>query len=100
MARRVVYFIPLVLFSFLLVNRALGAPVNYFANLTPLNNSGVTGTASLTLNGNDLTVVLNAVGLEPDKLHPQHIHGFVDGRQSSLHATDFNANGMIDDFEA
>src|SRR5206468_4274488 len=79
---------------------AQSAPVNFLAHLSPVNNSGVTGTASLSLNGNDLTVVISATGLEIGQIHPQHIHGFVDGRHSSIDATDFNSNGRIDDFEA
>jgi hypothetical protein len=76
------------------------APVNFFANLSPVNDSGVTGTASLTLDGNSLTVLINATGLEVGQIHPQHIHGFVDGNASSKNFTDFNNNGLIDEFES
>lgn len=47
------------------------------AYLTPLNNSGVTGKATIkyTVNGN-FEVLINAKGLSPNRVHPQHIHGF------------------------
>ena len=49
----------------------------FFADLDPLNGSGVTGRATLTLDDdtNQLTVQIDATGLVPDSLHPQHIHG-------------------------
>ncbi len=47
------------------------------ADLKPLNNSGVNGTALLEVleAQNLLRVTINATGLEPNMLHPQHIHG-------------------------
>ncbi len=54
----------------------------YTAELSELNNSGVSGTAELTLMGNELTVKITATGLE-DGLHPQHIHGFSDNNKNS-----------------
>ena len=52
----------------------------FVADLSPLNNSGVTGRADLTLDGMLLTVRIQATGLVPDMVHPQHIHGrFSDG---------------------
>ena len=54
---------------------ASAAPIYYVADLTPLNNSGVTGTVNLTLDGNMLTVTEHATGLEASMPHPQHIHG-------------------------
>lgn len=47
----------------------------FVADLLPLNNSGVSGRADLTLDGNLLTVRIQASGLVPDMPHPQHIHG-------------------------
>jgi hypothetical protein len=49
---------------------------HYSADLTALNGSGVSGMAHLTLNpnNNELTVNINAMGLEAGT-HPEHIHG-------------------------
>ena len=55
----------------------------YVANLQPLNDSGVSGTARLTLNDDGtLTVDVNATNLEAGQVHPQHIHGFLNGQDS------------------
>lgn len=49
----------------------------YSADLTPLNGSGVSGTARLMLNEarSQLTIRINAIGLVPNQNHPGHIHG-------------------------
>jgi len=44
------------------------------ANLTPLNASGVTGTASAVVTGNKLDVAYDAAGLLPNAVHAVHIH--------------------------
>ena len=54
------------------------APILYQANLTPLSGSGVSGVANLSLDGNLLTVTINASGLTPNQVHIQHIHGRFD----------------------
>jgi hypothetical protein len=72
--------------------------MQYKANLNPLNNSGVSGTAMLTLEGKMLTVEINATGLEANKLHPQHIHGFIDNNRNSICPTmsfDTNGDGIL-----
>ncbi|MFC0387701.1 PEP-CTERM sorting domain-containing protein [Muricoccus vinaceus] len=51
------------------------APVLYEAVLAPLSNSGVSGLARLSQDGNLLTVNITASGLTPDQVHVQHIHG-------------------------
>lgn len=53
----------------------------YKVNLRPLNQSGVTGIGSLTLNDErtQLTVKISASGLEKNQLHIAHIHGLVVG---------------------
>jgi len=74
----------------------------YHANLSPLNNSGVKGTIQMTLNGDSLSVNIHVTGLEPNKVHTEHIHGFVNGKNSvipTLSKFDFNKNGRIDDDE-
>jgi len=59
-------------------------PQTYTAALRPLNNSGVRGTATLTLDRNRLTVTIEAQGVEPDQVHPQHIHGFDDAGTNAV----------------
>lgn len=44
------------------------------AHLTELNDSGVESTASLTLDGNELSVHIDSSGLLADAPHAQHIH--------------------------
>ena len=61
----------------------------FFAELDPLNNAGfegkaVEGAALLALKGDQLTVITVATGVEPGQLHPQHIHGFEDGREGNI----------------
>lgn len=59
---------------------ALAGPTYYHTTFTTLNNSHVTGTASLTLDmaANTLLVNINATGLQANEPHPQHIHGTFD----------------------
>jgi hypothetical protein len=51
----------------------------YHATLSPANDSGVTGTASITVSGGKLTIEVQAAGLEPGRVHEQHIHQRTDG---------------------
>jgi hypothetical protein len=77
----------------------------YTADLTPLNNSGVTGEAWFSLDRYDLTVRINATGLEAGQQHPQHIHGLFDTnnaqRDSVLPtpALDTDGDGFIETAE-
>ena len=50
----------------------------FAARLVALNNSGVTGTTFLALPDSSLAVQLQTDGLEPDQIHIQHIHGWLD----------------------
>jgi hypothetical protein len=71
----------------------------YKAILSSLNNSGVNGTATLWLEGNMLTVKIEASGLEVGKPHPHHIHGFTENNRNSTCPTtalDTNGDGLID----
>jgi len=54
--------------------KSQGAQV-YQVDLSELNDSGVEGKAVLILKGDTLKVKIHARGLEPNQLHPQHIHG-------------------------
>lgn len=62
-------------------------PTHFMANLTPLNSSGVSGTANLTLNNNMLKVHITATGLEANMPHPQHIHGVFDSSGNPVDST-------------
>ncbi|MFD2515090.1 hypothetical protein ACFSRY_14540 [Pontibacter locisalis] len=71
----------------------------YTADIMSLNDSGVMGTATLTLEGDMLTVHIMASGLEPGMLHPQHIHGFMDSNKNAVcppMSADMNGDGFID----
>jgi hypothetical protein len=81
------------------VNKGSAIERTYMANLQPLNNSGVTGTATLTVDENTLTVEVMASGLEANKPHPQHIHGFMDDNRNSTcpaPGDDTNGDGFVD----
>src|SRR5436190_24151435 len=76
----------------------------YHANLLETSTYGVSGSVQLSLDdaADSLTVSLRATGLEPGKIHPAHIHGFVNGKDAvtpTVPAFDFNHNGMIEDYE-
>ena len=77
--------------------------ITYVANLLPQNNSGVTGTASLTHNSDNdtLHVSINATGLEPNQMHHQHIHGFPNGNSTlpTLACCDLDRDGFIEMLE-
>lgn len=71
----------------------------YSVDFTALNGSGVAGSAELTLIGDELTVKVNATGLEPNMVHPQHIHGFSENKANSTcptPAADTNGDGLVD----
>lgn len=79
----------------------------YFADITPLNNSGVHGEAILALNGDILTVKIAATGLDPafieatssNEVHPLHIHGFAEGDPDSMiptHTDDADHDGFVE----
>lgn len=70
----------------------------YTAELSMLNESGVMGTAELWLDGDQLTVTIQASGIEPDMLHPQHIHGFTANNANATcppMSADSNGDGLI-----
>ena len=50
-------------------------PEQFQVDLQPQNDSGATGTATLTLDGDQLTVDIQSQGLTPGQPHAQHIHG-------------------------
>lgn len=70
---------------------AAAAPIDFVAQLMPLNNSGVTATYNLTLDGTMLTVTGQGSGLEPNMPHPAHIHGLI-GANAAMTAVPTLAN--------
>ncbi len=80
-------------------------PSSYIAPLHPLNRSGVTGFANLSLNetqpGATLTASVNARGAEPSQIHAMHIHGKLDGANAECPApsADTNNDRLVSVFE-
>jgi len=73
----------------------------YTATLGSLNanangGTGVTGTATLTISGDMLTVVVDAQGLSPNEMHMMHIHT---GGSCPTAAADANHDGYVDVIE-
>lgn len=72
----------------------------YSTDLTALNSSGVEGRAVLLLDqdARTVTVDIQASGLEPGKMHIQHIHGFADDTDSKSPtiAQDDDGDGFVE----
>jgi hypothetical protein len=71
----------------------------YTADIMSLNDSGVMGTATLTLEGNMLTVHIMASGLEAGMVHPQHIHGFTESNKNAVcppMSADVDGDGLVE----
>lgn len=83
----------------------------YAVNIKPLNNSGASGFALLTVDSNAMTlnVLVNADGLEPNMDHLMHIHGLLGGdgtsgnpaldSQSPTLANDADGDGFVEVLE-
>ena len=67
-------------------------PTTYTAQLTALNNSGVSGQAIVTVEGTQFTVSVDAQGTEAEMVHAQHIHGF-EGQMSSCPTAEADTSG-------
>lgn len=75
------------------------APQTFQVNLTQLNKSNASGTATVTINGNNVTVALKATGLSPNLVHAQHIH--VGGQGNcAVNAADTDKDGFVSSKEA
>ena len=80
-------------------NKSFNLNKTYTADIMALNNSGVMGKATLTLEGDMLTVHIMASGLEANKLHPQHIHGFMEKNKNAVcppMSADTNGDNLVD----
>lgn len=70
--------------------------VMYKSCLTPINNSGSMAFAYYEFVNNSLRATVIATGVTPNKMHPQHIHGFTDGSNATCppaSAADDDENG-------
>jgi Cu/Zn superoxide dismutase len=66
----------------------------YTADLNPLNTSGSSGTATVVVNGNQVTVTIESTGLSPNLPHAQHIH--IGGQNiCPTDAADDDGDGLI-----
>lgn len=71
-------------------------PETFTAPLTALNNSGVSGEATVTVEGDQFTVSVDAQGPEAGNVHAQHIHGFASDASSCPTAeADTSGDGRI-----
>jgi hypothetical protein len=61
-------------FPLLTMSAAQAADGSYQADLSALNESGVSGTGMVTLNGTEATVMIEASGLVEGAPHAQHFH--------------------------
>lgn len=80
-------------------SNSLNLHKTYTAHISSLNDSGVSGTATLTLMGDKLTVHIQASGLEPGMVHPQHIHGFMDNNKNAVcppMSADTDGDGLVE----
>lgn len=71
--------------------------VNYRARLAALNGSGASAVVALKLKGDQLSVRVDAAGVEPAKEHMQHVHGLASGNATCPTAAQADANhdGLI-----
>ncbi|WP_018479114.1 hypothetical protein [Pontibacter roseus] len=70
----------------------------YTVELMELNNSGVSGMATIELTGDMVDVHLQAAGLTPNMEHMQHIHGFTDSNKNAVcppMSADTDGDGLI-----
>jgi hypothetical protein len=72
----------------------------FMADLAPLNDSGASGTAKLTLEGRKLTSKIHSEGLAPNLPHAQHIHGMAQAiSECPTLANDQNDDGLVNTAE-
>ncbi len=74
-----------------------GGQQTFEADLTPQNGSGSTGTATMTLDSNQLGIDIGSQGLTPNLPHAQHIHGMAQAISEcpSGLALDANGDGLV-----
>ncbi len=69
----------------------------YKTCLYPINGSGAIALAYFELQNNVLSTTVLASGMEPNREHPQHIHGFTDGTDAVCPpaSADTDGDGLI-----
>lgn len=92
----------LVVWWSMVANADAQGPITYKAELHALN-SGTTGSkakgeAIFAIDGDQLTITIDAQGLPPNMMHLQHFHGFKDGQAAACPdaAADKNNDGVVD----
>ena len=78
-------------------NETMDDMMSYTAQLGEINDSGASGTATVTMQDNMLTVNVMAQGMVPEQPHPQHIHGLMNGDDATCPpaSADADENGII-----
>ena len=78
-------------------NENMENTMTYEAQLGSINQSNASGVATVTAQGDMLTVSIMAQGMEPNQTHPQHIHGLTDGENATCppSTADTDDDGII-----
>jgi len=69
-------------------NEVIVDSMSYQAQLGSINDSGASGTATISVQENMLTVNIQAQGMVPNQAHPQHIHGLSSGEEGTCPPAD------------
>lgn len=102
--KKVVSYLALAAIPLLTILAFVAAPVagaregvhHYNVPLRALNGSGVSGVATMDLDGSALTVTIVASGLEANQTHMQHIHAIDHGNSTCPPASaDANGDGIV-----
>jgi len=78
-------------------NENMENTMSYTAQLGSINDSGASGTATVSVQGDMLTVNVIAQGMVPNQAHPQHIHGLMNGEEGTCPpaSADTDEDGII-----
>ncbi|MDR5590991.1 CHRD domain-containing protein [Christiangramia sp. SM2212] len=78
-------------------NENMETMMSYEAQLGSINDSGASGTATVSVQGDMLTVNVMAQGMVPNEAHPQHIHGLMNGEDATCPpaSADTDGDGII-----
>jgi len=78
-------------------NETMETTTSYTAQLGSINDSGASGTATVSVQGDMLTVNVIAQGMVPNQAHPQHIHGLMDDEEATCPpaSADTDEDGII-----